>query len=138
MNWRDWLAAFAGRAGIGDRREAERSLPHIAFELGGCLTWVEAQNIADELPRPLAGAVREGAFGTAMARFSGPAFVARVAERDGLSLDESRRRVSAFLSLLREQLPGADVAHLDGELARWRPELAGPAAGAAATPPPPG
>lgn len=138
MKWRYWLAAYADRSGIQDRREAERSALHIADALGGCLTWGEAQNIADELPDPLAGALREGAFGTAMARFSVRTFVARIAEREGIGGAAAQRRASAFLTLLREQLPGADVARLEQELARWRAELAEPAAGGAATPPAPG
>jgi uncharacterized protein (DUF2267 family) len=119
----DWVAAHAERAGIDDRRAAERSLRSVAHELAGCLTWGEAQNIADELPEPLASDVRLGSFGTAMARFSARAFVSRIAERDGVDLDEARRRAAAFLSLLREELPQADVELMQEELARWRAEL---------------
>jgi uncharacterized protein (DUF2267 family) len=124
MNQRDWIGAYAGRAGIRDREDAERSARHIAHELGGCLTWGEAQHLADELPRPLAGALREGSYGTAMARFSARAFVERIAELDGVGLREARRRGSGFLALLREDLPRSDVEHLEEELAAWRRELA--------------
>lgn len=123
MSRRDWIGAFADRAGIPDRREAERSASSIAFELGGCLTWREAQSVADELPEPLAGALREGSFGTALARFSARAFVERVAERDRVEVGEARRRAASLLSLLREELPRGQVARLDEELARWRTEL---------------
>lgn len=115
----DWAAAYAGRAGIGDRRVAEGSLRGAVSELGGCLTWAEAQRVAGELPEPLASDLRLGSFGTAMARFSARAFAGRVAERDGVGLDEGRRRAAAFLSLLREELPRADVAQLRDGLARW-------------------
>lgn len=110
MARRDWVGAFAGQAGIGDRREAERSARGIAYELGGCLTWVETQDLADELPEPLASDLRAGSFGTALARFSARAFVERVAERDGVGPDEARRRVSAFMLLLREELPRRSAA----------------------------
>ncbi len=121
---RDWMRAFAERARIRDREEVERSARTIAYELGGCLTWGEAQRLAGQLPDPLADAIREGSFGTAMARFSAWAFVRRVAERDRISLEEARRRVFAFLALVREELPRSDVERLEDELASWRTELA--------------
>jgi uncharacterized protein (DUF2267 family) len=123
MNFRDWMAAFAGRAGIDGRPDAERSARSIVYQLGGCLSWGLAQNVADELPEPLAGALRDGSFGTAMARFSAQAFVERLAERDRVGLEVARRRASAFLSLLREELPRSDVVLMDEELASWRTEL---------------
>jgi uncharacterized protein (DUF2267 family) len=119
MSRYDWIGAFAARAGIGDRREAERSAGNVAYVLGGCLTWVEAQNLADELPGPIAGPLRDGAFGTALARFSARAFVDRVAERDGVGPDEARRRAAALLSLLRQEVPRIFVIDLDDELAAW-------------------
>jgi uncharacterized protein (DUF2267 family) len=119
MSWRDWIGAFAERAGIDDRREAERSARNVAMELGGCLTWRDAQNLADELPEPLASALREGAFGTALARFSARAFVQRVAERDGVGPDQARRRAAALLTLLREELRRSSVVNLDEQLAAW-------------------
>jgi uncharacterized protein (DUF2267 family) len=124
MSRRDWVAAFAKRAGIQDRRQAERSARTVARELGGCLTWAEAQNLADELGGPLGSALREGSFGTALARFSARAFVQRVAEDDGVRPDEARRRTAALLSLLREELPRSYVVYLDEQLAAWRDTLA--------------
>jgi uncharacterized protein (DUF2267 family) len=123
MRGRDWIRAFAERAGIGRPEEAELSAVHITYELAGCLTWGEAQNLADRLPEPLASAMRAGSYSTAMARFSARAFVSRVAERDRVSEEEARRRVAAFLSLLREQLPSRLLEHLEEELASWKPEL---------------
>jgi|SRR5215472_14650110 len=124
MSRSDWIRAFSERAGIDDRREAERSARNVARELGGCLTWREAQNLADQLPEPLASAVREGSFGTAMARFSARAFVARIAERDGVGPDEARRRATALLALLREELSRSSVVNLDEQQAAWRDGLA--------------
>jgi uncharacterized protein (DUF2267 family) len=123
MMARDWIAAFAERAGIGSREAAERSAAHIAYVLGGCLTWGEAHNLADRMPEPLASALREGSQGTTMARFSARAFVARVAERDGISLEEARRQVVAFLEILREELPSRELEPLEEELASWQGEL---------------
>jgi uncharacterized protein (DUF2267 family) len=124
MNRREWIDAFAQRAGIRDRRVAERSARNVANVLGGCLTWVEAQNLADDVPEPVAGALREGAFGTALARFSARAFVDRVAEGDGVGRDEARRRAAALLSLLRQEVPRIFVIDLDEELAAWGDGLA--------------
>lgn len=123
MRRRDWFQAFAGKAGIGRRQEAERSALHIAYELGGCVTWGEAQSMAEEMPEPLAGALRVGSYGTAMARFSARAFVSRIAERDGVSLVEARRRVAAFLAVLREALPSSQLQRLEDELASWGADL---------------
>jgi len=119
----DWIRAFAGRAGIERRDAAERSALHIAFELGGSLTWGEAQSLAEEVPEPLASALRAGSYGTAMARFSAMAFISRIAERDGVSLEQARRRVTAFLAILREELPYSRLEHLEEELASWKAEL---------------
>jgi uncharacterized protein (DUF2267 family) len=124
MTGRDWIRVFAERAGIRRREEAERSALHIAFELAGCLTWGESQSLAERLPEPLASALRAGSYSTAMARFSARAFVSRVAERDGVIPEEARRRVSAFLGILREQLPSRQLEHLEEELASWKAELA--------------
>ncbi len=123
MTRRDWIRALAERTGIDRRDEAERSALHIAFELGGCLTWGEAQSLAEQVPQPLAGALRAGSYGTAMARFSATAFISRIAERDGVSLEEARRRVTAFLAILREELPSSRLEHLGEELASWKAEL---------------
>lgn len=123
MRHEDWIAAFAERAGIGSRDQAERSAVHIVGELGGCLTWGEAHNLAGQMPEPLAGALRDGSQGTAMARFSARAYVARVAERDGIGPKEARRRVVAFLETLREELPSRELEPLEEELASWQAEL---------------
>ena len=123
MRGRDWVRAFAERAGIDRRDEAERSAVHIALELGGCLTWGEAHNLAEQVPEPLASALRAGSYGTAMARFSAMAFISRIAERDGVSLEQARRRVTAFLTILREEVPSSRQERLEEELASWKAEL---------------
>jgi uncharacterized protein (DUF2267 family) len=123
MTGLDWIRVFAEGAGIGRLEEAERSAVQIAHALAGCLTWGEAQTLAERLPEPLASALRAGSYTTAMARFSARAFVNRVAELDGVSPEEARRRVSAFLGILRLQLPSRQLEHLEEELASWRPEL---------------
>jgi uncharacterized protein (DUF2267 family) len=119
----DWIRAFGERSGIDRRDEAEHSALHIALELGGCLTWGEAQSLAEQVPEPLASALRAGSYGTAMARFSAMAFISRIAERDAVSLEQARRRVSAFLAILREELPSNRLEHLKKELASWKAEL---------------
>lgn len=123
MRWDDWLREYQRRSGIQNRDEAERSAANLAEELGGCLTWGEAQNLAEGLPRPIAIRLREGSFNTAMARFSPRSFVSRVAELDGVSFEEGRRRVVAFLSVLAEHLPVTRLEHLREELVAWETEL---------------
>src|SRR5262245_65926390 len=102
MSRDDLIREFQRRAGIESRDEAERSAAHVAEQLGGCLTWGEAQNLAAWLPEPLAMALRKGSFNTAMARFSPRAFSSRVAELDGIGVEEARRRILAFLGILTE------------------------------------
>lgn len=123
MRWEDWLRQYQRRSGIQNRLEAEWSAANVAEKLGGCLTWGEAQNIAESLPEPIATSLREGSFNTAMARFSPRSFVSRVAELDGVSFEEGRRRVVAFLSILAEHLPVTRLEHLREELASWETEL---------------
>jgi uncharacterized protein (DUF2267 family) len=119
----DWIREFQRRAGIESRDEAERSAAYVAEELGGCLTWGEAQNLAAWLPEPLATALRKGSFNTAMARFSPRAFSSRVAELDGIGVEEARRRILAFLGILTESLSASRLVHLRQELASWGAEL---------------
>lgn len=119
----DWLREYQRRSGIQNRDEAELSAAHVAEELGGCLTWGEAQNLAEELPEPISTILRNGSFNTAMARFSPRSFVSRVAELDGVSFEEGRRRVIAFLNILAEHLPTTRLEHLRQELASWEAEL---------------
>ena len=123
MRWDDWRRDYQRRSGIQNRDEAELSAAHVAEELGGCLTWGEAQNLAEGLPKPIATMLRNGSFNTAMARFSPRSFESRVAELDGVSFAEGRRRVIAFLNVLAEHLPTTRLEHLRQELTSWEAEL---------------
>jgi len=123
MRWEDWLRQYQRRSGIQNRLEAEWSAANLAEELGGCLTWGEAQSIAESLPEPIATSLREGSFNTAMARFAPRSFVSRVAELDGVSFEEGRGRVVGFLSILAEHLPVTRLERLREELASWETEL---------------
>jgi uncharacterized protein (DUF2267 family) len=104
-------------ARLPDPAPAEEAASVVLEELGACLTWGEAQNLADCLPQPMAARVRSATnLVEGTARFSGPAFVARVAERQGLDRAEAERRVGAVLTALREQLPAVRFGHLTEEL----------------------
>lgn len=115
----DLVAAFQARSGTASRQEAERSLVHLADELGGCLTWREAHNLADMLSEPVAGHLRRGAYESAMARFSPRSFVARLAEREGVGVEEARRRAVIFFALLRDRLPSGRWQPIAEELDRY-------------------
>ncbi len=121
----DLVAVFQARSGAASRQEAERSLIHLADELGGCLTWREAHNLADMLPEPVAGHLRRAAYETAMARFSPRSFVSRLAEREGVGVEEARRRAAVFFGILHERLPSGRWERIAEELDRYGALLAG-------------
>ena len=50
----DWLREYQRRSGIQNRDEAELSAAHVVEELGGCLTWGEAQSPPSPLRRRVA------------------------------------------------------------------------------------
>jgi hypothetical protein len=130
MESHDLVGDYQARAGIDSREEAERSAAGLAAELGGTLTWGEAQNLAGLLPAPLAAPMSRASYGTSMSRFSPPALIDRVAETDGVSREEARRRLGAFLSALTERLPSSRLRQLGEELDRYgglieRPEERG-------------
>jgi uncharacterized protein (DUF2267 family) len=116
---RDLVSALQARTGIAGREEAERSLVHLADELGGSVTWAEAHNLADLLPEPLAGHLRQATYESSMARFSTSAFLAGLAEREGVDVEEAARRAAAFFSILRELLPPRRWERLAEELQRY-------------------
>jgi uncharacterized protein (DUF2267 family) len=116
---RDLVSAFQARTGIASREEAERSLIDLAEELGGSLTWVEAHNLADLLPEPLAGRLRRATYESSMARFSVSAFLTGLAQREGVDEEEAARRAAAFFGMLREMLPAVRWARLAEELQRY-------------------
>ncbi len=121
----DLVADFQARAGAASRREAERSLIHLADELGGCLTWREAHNLADTMPEPVAGELRRAAYETAMARFSPRSFVTRLAEREGVGVEEAWHRATVFFGILHERLPSGRWQAIAEELDRYGGLIAG-------------
>jgi uncharacterized protein (DUF2267 family) len=122
---RDLVSALQARTGIASREEAERSLLYLADELGGCLTWAEAHNLADLLPEPVAGRLRRATYESAMARFSASAFLAGLAERDGVDVEEAARRAETFFAILRETLPQRRWARMSEELQGFGELIAG-------------
>jgi uncharacterized protein (DUF2267 family) len=119
MENHDLVGGYQATAGIDSREEAERSAAGLAAELGGTLTWGEAQNLAGLLPVPLAARMSRASYGTSMARFSPPALVDRMAETDGVPREEARRRLGAFLSALTDRLPNSRLRQLGEELDRY-------------------
>lgn len=121
------LSAVRRNAGL-DGRPAERTLRGVLVEVGACLTWRAAYNLADCLPRPYAGAVRAGVHEGTPARFAPGTFLAAVAERDGIDAGAAARRARAVFEALRECLPRQRYEELAAELARFGDLLGGPPA----------
>lgn len=109
-------------------RDAVRALPVVLGEVGRCLTWGEAQNLADQLPDAYASSVRARAAGSGR-RYSLDAFIASVAEQLHVTPAEARRQSVAVLAALRDVLSSGRLQHVPEELDRFS-GLTGPPPGA--------
>jgi uncharacterized protein (DUF2267 family) len=100
--------------------EADRAARAALGELGGCLSWGAAQNLAGHLPKPLRQLVRSRSFDSSMSRFSPQVFLQRMAGEVGTSrAAQDARTVLRTLDLI---LPEILREHLHAELASlWGP-----------------
>jgi uncharacterized protein (DUF2267 family) len=95
----------------------------VLAELGGALTWGEAQNLAERLPRPLDAGIRARALEPGVSRYSSENFVRLVSEDLRIPVDEGRRRTRAVLEALRDHLHPDRVHALVEELPTFAPLL---------------
>lgn len=109
-------------AGLPDSA-AHSTLVAVLAELGGALTWGEAQNLAEQLPPPLAAGIRARALEPGGARYSPEGFVRLVSEDLRVSGEEGRRRTRAVLDALRDQLQPDRFHALVEELPTFAPLL---------------
>jgi uncharacterized protein (DUF2267 family) len=89
-------------------------------ELGGCLTWGEAQNLVELLPDPYAQEVWVRSLRSGP-RYSPEAFTQAVAEQLSIERPEAEQRCRAVLSVLAELLPAGRPQHVAAELGRFMP-----------------
>lgn len=109
-------------AGIPDS-DAHSALVAVLAELGGALTWGEAQNLAEHLPRPLDAGIRARALEPGGSRYSSESFVRLVSEDLRVPVQEGRRQTRAVLEALRDHLPPDRFHALTEELPTFAPLL---------------
>lgn len=108
----------AGAAALSPA-EAEATLGVVTGDLGICLTWGEAQNLADLLPEPYASQIRTRSLAPGGPRYSPTTFVVAVAEQLGVGPADAERRTRAVLETLRALLPPHRFQQLEEELTRF-------------------
>jgi uncharacterized protein (DUF2267 family) len=118
------LTRRVGELGDLSDAAAHPTLMAVLAELGGALTWGEAQNLAEQLPPPLGAGIRARALEPGVSRYSPQSFVRLVAEDLGVSEEEGRERVRAVLAALRDQLNPDRFHALVEELPTFAPLLA--------------
>ncbi len=116
-----FLAAVQDMGELATVGEADRAARAALGELGGSLSWAAAQNLADNLPKPLRQLVRGRSFDSSMSRFAPQVFLQRMAGEVGTprAAQDARavlRTLDVILpEILREQLH-AELASLWGPL----------------------
>jgi uncharacterized protein (DUF2267 family) len=126
ITYKEFIAAVQEAGALETAGEAEAAAEAALDELGGCLSWTQAQNLADWLPKPLRQRVTRRSFESSMSRFAPHAFLAGVAEHQGISLGQAAGHTRALLSTLDRTLPDFLTKQLHLELASlWAPLTAG-------------
>jgi uncharacterized protein (DUF2267 family) len=122
IGYREFISAVQKLGALDTAAEAERAAVAVLGELGGCLSWPVAQNLAACLPRPLRQPVSRRSFQSSMSRFSPRAFVKAVGEQERVDLNRAAQDARAVLLALDQSLPGFLTEHLRRELAAvWGP-----------------
>ena len=103
--------------------DAHATLVAVLAELGGALTWGEAQNLAERLPSPLAAGIRARALEPGVSRYSPETFVRLVSEDLDVPVEEGRRRTRSVLEALRDELHAERFHALVEELPTFAPLL---------------
>lgn len=108
-----------GRAGL-DRAAAHRATEAVLETLAERIAGGEVDDIAENLPAPLRDSLERGKerTGGKAQRMSLDEFVARVAEREGVTWEEALDHAHAVFTTLREALPDKEISDLLAELPR--------------------
>jgi uncharacterized protein (DUF2267 family) len=108
---------ISGRAGL-DTAAAERATDAVLETLGERIAAGEADDIAASLPAELRPPIERGTRRTRgkATRMSLDDFVARVAEREGVSWEEALEHARAVFTTLREALPDKEWSDMLDEL----------------------
>ena len=117
ITYKEFIAAVQEAGALETAGEAEVAAEAALDELGRCLSWTQAQNLADWLPKPLRQRVSRRSFESSMSRFAPQAFLRGVAEHEGISLRQAAGHTRAVLSTLDRTLPDFLTEQLHSELA---------------------
>jgi uncharacterized protein (DUF2267 family) len=122
------LAAFVAtvreQGALASLDEADHAARATLGELGGCLSWGAAENLAGHLPRAMRQLVRGRSFDSSMSRFAPRVFLQGIAAQVGMS--RAPRDARAVLRTLDAILPATLREQLHTELASvWGPLTAG-------------
>jgi uncharacterized protein (DUF2267 family) len=132
ISYQEFISAVQEAGALETSAEAEAAAKAALGELGGCLSWPLAQNLAAWLPKPLRQLVSLHSFESSMSRFAPQALVKMVAEQERVGLKRAARDTRAVLLALDQTLPKFLAEQLHSELASlWAP-LTYPSAASAA------
>jgi uncharacterized protein (DUF2267 family) len=132
ISYKEFISAVQEAGALETAGEAAAAAKAALGELGGCLSWPQAQNLAAWLPKPLRQVVSLRSFESSMSRFAPQALVKMVAEQERVGLKRAARDTRAVLLTLDQTLPKFLAEQLHSELASlWAP-LTRPSAASAA------
>jgi uncharacterized protein (DUF2267 family) len=121
----DLIGRVAELTGL-DREQARRAAEAVLETLAVRISAGEVEDFLADLPRDLQPAIERGlAESRAATMMTADEFVARVAEREGVSLEDAEQRVRAVFHVLREVLTGKEFSDVAAQLSRdYAPLLA--------------
>jgi uncharacterized protein (DUF2267 family) len=126
ISYKEFIAAVQEAGALETVGEAEAAAEATLDELGRCLSWTQAQNLAQWLPKPLRQRVSRRSFESSLSRFAPQAFVRGVAEHQGISPEQTAGHTRAVLSTLDRTLADFLTEQLHSERASlWGPLTAG-------------
>jgi uncharacterized protein (DUF2267 family) len=121
----DLIGRVAELTGL-DREQARRAAEAVLETLAVRISAGEVEDFLADLPRDLQPAIERGLAESRSATvMTADEFVARVAQREGVSLEEAEQHVRAVFHVLREVLTGKEFSDVAAQLSRdYAPLLA--------------
>jgi uncharacterized protein (DUF2267 family) len=121
----DLIGRVAELTGL-DREQARRAAEAVLETLAVRISAGEVEDFLADLPRDLQPAIERGLAESRSATvMTADEFVARVAQREGVSLEEAEQHVRAVFHALREVLTGKEFSDVAAQLSRdYAPLLA--------------
>jgi uncharacterized protein (DUF2267 family) len=122
ISYQEFIAAVQEAGELETAGEAEAATKAALSELSGCISWPQAQNLAEWLPRPLRQLVSRRSFESSMSRFAPQGFLDGVAAQERVGPTQAARDTRAVLLALDQTLPQFLIEQLHSELASlWAP-----------------